>query len=131
MKWTSSVKRSLSRGRIGSNGVDQSSDSTATVGSAGVVAELLIYDVGESKLAVQVKKEAVLGPRQKLFSVEQKVLIRADEAFTKVRRDTAKVAFRHRNIRVTTEQLRAPKDTLDTAQVTRKDAALHADRPEG
>ena len=73
LQWSSSVKRSLSSGRIGSNGVYQSSDSTSTVASAGLVAELLIYDFGASKLAVQVKKEAVLGTRQKLLSVEQKV----------------------------------------------------------
>lgn len=124
LQWSSSVKRSLSSGRIGSNGVYQSSDSTSTVASAGLVAELLIYDFGASKLAVQVKKEAVLGTRQKLLSVEQKVLIRAVEAFTNVRRDTEKVALRRSNLSLITEELRAAKDRFDVGEVTRTDVAL-------
>ena len=124
LSWSSSVKRSFSSGRTGSGGVYKTADSTSTTAAAGITAELLLYDFGASELAVQVKKEAVLGTRQKLLSIEQKVLIRAVEAFTNVRRDTDKVALRRSNLSLITEELRAAKDRFEVGEVTRTDEAL-------
>ena len=124
LQWSSTVSRSLSSGQAGANGTYRSADSTSTVASAGLTAELLLYDFGVSELAVQVQKEAVLGTRQKLLSVEQTVLIRAVEAFTNMRRDTEKVALRRSNLSLITEELRAAKDRFEVGEVTRTDVAL-------
>jgi outer membrane protein len=75
-------------------------------------------------MAVQSNKEAVLATRQKLLSVEQKVLVTAVEAFMTVRRDTEKVTLRRSNLDLLTEELRAVKERFEVGLVTRTDVAL-------
>jgi outer membrane protein len=89
LSWSSSMTKNLDKSqiRLGDHNV-----------AARLDAELLVYDFGASKMAVQSNKEAVLATRQKLLSVEQKVLVTAVEAFMTVRRDTEKVALRRSNL---------------------------------
>ncbi|MDG2404453.1 MAG: TolC family protein, partial [Paracoccaceae bacterium] len=121
LSWSSSMTRSFGRTRSALGIRTSSASSTAAVGLS---AELLVYDFGASKMAVQSSREAVLATRQKLLSVEQKVLLRALEAFMTVRRDTEKVALRRSNLELITEELRAVKDRFEVGLVTSTDVAL-------
>jgi outer membrane protein len=115
LSWSSSMTKNLDKSqiRLGDHNV-----------AARLDAELLVYDFGASKMAVQSNKEAVLATRQKLLSVEQKVLVTAVEAFMTVRRDTEKVALRRSNLDLLTEELRAVKERFEVGLVTRTDVAL-------
>ncbi len=92
--------------------------------SIGLSAELLLYDGGSSKLAVDVAKETVLATRQTLVSVEQQVLLSAVQAYMDVRKQSETVALRRNNLRVIEQELRASQDRFDVGEVTKTDVAL-------
>lgn len=92
--------------------------------SIGLSAELLLYDGGASKFAVDVAKETVLATRQTLVAVEQQVLLSAVQAYMDVRKQTETVALRRNNLRVIEQELRASQDRFDVGEVTKTDVAL-------
>jgi outer membrane protein len=92
--------------------------------SASLIAELTVFDNGQSKLAIETTKEAVLGTRQQLVSVEQQVLLSAVEAYLEVRRAIENVALRENNVRLITQELRAAQERFEVGEVTRTDTAL-------
>ncbi|SEW25997.1 outer membrane protein [Cognatiyoonia koreensis] len=92
--------------------------------SAQISAELVLYDGGGNKLAIEAQKETVLATRQSLRNVEQQVLLRAVQAYMNVRRDTEFVALRENNVRLITQEFRAAQDRFDVGEVTRTDVAL-------
>ncbi len=92
--------------------------------SASLIAELTVFDNGQSKLAIETAKEAVLGTRQQLVSVEQQVLLSAVEAYLEVRRAIENVALRENNVRLIAQELRAAQERFEVGEVTRTDTSL-------
>jgi len=91
--------------------------------SLGLSAQLLLYDGGVTRLAIDAQKENVLATRQSLLSVEQDVLFRVVEAYVDLQRAAEFVQLRNNNVRLITEQLRAAQDRFDVGEVTRTDVA--------
>lgn len=123
LNWSGSVQRSF--------GTTQSSSTLGrTVGSAtntasvSLSAELMLFDYGKSKYAIEAAKENVLATRSRLVSVEQNVLLRAINAFMSVRRESETVALRRNNLRVLTQELRAAEDRFELGEGTRTDVAF-------
>lgn len=108
---------------------DQRFSSSVTSGlessefEAGLVASLLLYDAGFSRLNVEALKETVLATRQGLVSIEQQVLLRAVSAFLNVRSLREFVDLRQNNLRLLTQELRAAEDRFEVGEVTRTDVA--------
>jgi outer membrane protein len=90
----------------------------------GVSADLLLFDNGNSKLAVEAAKESVLATRQALVSVEQSVLFNAVQAFMDVVSDDELVKLRQNNLRLLERELQAAQDRFEVGEVTRTDVAL-------
>lgn len=97
----------------------------------GLSFELLLFDNGVTKLAVDAAKETVLATRQALISAEQSVLFDAVSAFMFVVRDTEIVLLRQNNLRVLERELQASRDRFEVGEVTRTDVALSEARLEG
>ena len=95
-----------------------------TSSDIGLVASLLVYDFGRTRLAIDLQKETVLALREGLRSVEQQVLLRGVAAFLNVRRQIAFVQLRENNVRVIGEQLRAARDRFEVGEVTRTDVSI-------
>lgn len=99
-------------------------DTVSNTVSASLNAELTLFDNGQSKLSIGTAKEAVLGTRQQLISVEQQVLLSAVEAFLEVRRAIENVALRENNVRLIAQELRAAQERFEVGEVTRTDTSL-------
>ncbi|MGJ8604343.1 MAG: TolC family outer membrane protein [Marivita sp.] len=99
-------------------------DTVSNTVSASLNAELTLFDNGQSKLSIGTAKEAVLGTRQQLVSVEQQVLLSAVEAFLEVRRAIENVALRENNVRLIAQELRAAQERFEVGEVTRTDTSL-------
>lgn len=120
LNWSASVKRDFGRSHVGGTVTGSVSDDA----SVGLSAELTLFDYGRNKLAIDVAKETVLATRESLISIEQRVLLRAVNAFMEVRRATETVALRQSNVRLIIEELRAARDRFEVGEVTRTDVAL-------
>ncbi len=105
-----------------------SNERTAAIGLS---FELLLFDNGATKLAVDAAKETVLATRQALVSAEQVVLFDAVSAYMAVVRDTEIVLLRQNNLRVLERELQASRDRFEVGEVTRTDVALSEARLEG
>ncbi len=103
-------------------GGDDFSDRLST--TFALSADLLIFDFGATRLAVDSAKELVLATRQQLVDIEQQVLFRAVDAYMEVRRQANFVALRQNNVRLISQELRAAEDRFEVGEVTRTDVAL-------
>ncbi len=103
-------------------------ESSTTRLTAGVEATMTIFDNGFRQIGVAAAKELVLATRQSLVSFEQRVLLRAVNAFMDVILQTENVSLRQNNVRVLGEELRAAQDRFDVGEVTRTDVALAESR---
>lgn len=123
VSYTASLSRNFSRGvnREFATNLPENNSTTSTIG---IAAELLLFDGGQSKFAIEAAKENVLATRSRLLGVEQGVLLRAIEAFMNVRRAAETVALRQSNTRLITQELRAARDRFEVGEVTRTDVAL-------
>ena len=92
--------------------------------SVSLIAELMLYDAGAGRAAIDAAKESVLATRQTLISLEQDVLLRAVSAFMSVRSTREFVALRENNLRLLTQELRAARDRFEVGEITRTDVAL-------
>ena len=92
--------------------------------SARITADLVVFDGGANRLAIESQKEVVLGTRQALRAVEQDILLRAVQAYMKLRSDSEFVALRENNVRLITQEFRAAQDRFEVGEVTRTDVAL-------
>ncbi|NBC89031.1 MAG: TolC family outer membrane protein [Alphaproteobacteria bacterium] len=93
-----------------------------------LVAQLVILDGGQRNLQVDLAKETVLATREGLRNVEQSVLLRAADAFFRVRSAQAFVDLRENNLRLLREELQAARDRFEVGEVTRTDVALAESR---
>ncbi|MEV8466592.1 TolC family outer membrane protein [Fluviibacterium sp. DFM31] len=89
----------------------------------GLTSELVIYEGGRNKLAIEAAKEAVLAAREALLVQEQAVLFDAVEAYLEVIRAAETVDLRRNNVRVLQEEVRAARDRFEVGEVTRTDVA--------
>lgn len=122
LNFTGSLGRSFSRTSNHSTGL--LTDTGSTTATVGIALELLLYDGGQTRYAIEAAKENVLGTRARLLSLEQSVLLRAIEAFVNVRRTSETVALRQSNVRLITQELRAARDRFEVGEITRTDVAL-------
>ena len=90
----------------------------------GLSADILIYDSGATRYAIEAAKEAVLAAREALRGIEQEVLFRATAAYFNVRRAAAFVDLGESSVRVITQELRAARDRFEVGEVTRTDVAI-------
>jgi outer membrane protein len=104
-------------------GIPVNRDLGATNASAGLIAELLLYDGGATALSRDSAKEAVLATRQQLIGIEQGVLFRAASAYLTVTALRQFVALRENNLRLVEQELRAAQDRFEVGEVTRTDVA--------
>ena len=88
-----------------------------------LTAEILLYDGGSSKLAVESAKETVLATRYGLLSIEQNVFLRAVSAFFGVISAVEFVDIAQNSQSLLTEELRAAQDRFEVGEVTRTDVA--------
>ncbi len=116
ISWTAGINRSFSdtsnAGRAGTSPVD-----------LGLTASWLLYDGGQSQLAVRGARETVLATRESLRSVEQSILLRAVAAYMNVISAVETVDLRENNVRVLSEERRAAQDRFDVGEVTGTDVA--------
>lgn len=110
----------------GSSSITQShTSSTGSTLSATVAlsADLLLWDGGAAKIALESAKESVLAVRSQLVQQEQAVLLDAVTAYVQVLRDERVVSLRQSNLRLITQELRAARDRFEVGEVTRTDVA--------
>jgi outer membrane protein len=123
ISWSAEASRQFGTTRSGSTS-GAITDIVSNTMSANLSAQLTVFDNGQSKLAIESAKEAVLATRQQLISVEQQVLLSAVEAFMEVRRALETVALRQNNVRLITQELRAARERFEVGEVTRTDTSL-------
>ena len=123
LNWVSDITRDFgtSRGPTTAFQIVPTAQNTTTIGLS---AEILLFDFGQTRYAIEAAKESVLGARQSLVSIEQQILLRAVQAFFEVRRASETVALRQNNLRLITQELRAAEDRFEVGEVTRTDVAL-------
>lgn len=109
---------------VAQTGYQRNLFSEETSSSLGLSAELLLYDGGGSRLAIDAAKEAVLAAREALRAIEQEVLLRAVAAYMNVRRAEEFVALRENNERLITQELRAANDRFEVGEITRTDVSI-------
>ncbi|WP_394195997.1 TolC family outer membrane protein [Litoreibacter albidus] len=111
----------------GSASLTQTDNRTAAGASlAATVAlsvDMLLWDAGRTKLAVEAAKESVLAVRSQLVQQEQAVLLDAVNAYVQVLRDQRVLGLRQSNLRLITQELRAARDRFEVGEVTRTDVA--------
>jgi outer membrane protein len=89
-----------------------------------ITAELMLYDFGASRFAIDAQKQLVLATRQALVGVEHSVLLAAVTAFQDVRLAIETVALRESNVRVIERERQAAQDRFELGEVTRTDVAI-------
>lgn len=94
-----------------------------TVSSLDLIADLLVFDNGGTRLLVAAAREQVDAARFGLVDLEQTVLLNAVQAYINVWSDSQVVAVQESNVRVVTEQLRAARDRFEVGEDTRTDVA--------
>lgn len=99
------------------------SASTTRSTSLQIGAELMLYDWGRSRLAIDSAKEQVLATRQGLVAVEQEVLLNAALAFFDMRQATERVALQQNSVEVLTRERQAAQDRFDVGEITVTDVA--------
>jgi outer membrane protein len=123
ISWFGSVNYSYGRARSAST-VGGTFSSTTPDSQFGLTAEILLFDNGATKLAVEAQKETVLATRQGLISVEQSVLFSAVQSFMDVVADTEIVELRENNLTLLERELQAAQDRFEVGEVTRTDVSL-------
>jgi outer membrane protein len=88
-----------------------------------MTADLLIYDGGVSRLAVEAARESVLATRAALVEREQNVLLDAVTAYMDFRREVQALDISQNNVRVILRELEAARDRFEVGEITRTDVS--------
>lgn len=99
-------------------------DDFTDTASLDITAQLLLWDGGASRLAIDAAKEAVLSTRHGLVAVEQQVLLEAVSAYLAVRDAIAFVNLRESNVSLINRELEAAQERFEVGEVTRTDVAI-------
>lgn len=100
-----------------------SSTSSSLAATVGLSVDVLLWDGGRTKLAVESAKESVLAVRSQLVQQEQSILLETVNAYVQVLRDQRVLELRQSNLRLITQELRAARDRFEVGEVTRTDVA--------
>ena len=103
VSWSSSFSRDFGYSYSATTGAGTGFQDDSA--SFSIVAELLLYDFGASRLQVDAAKEAVLATREGLVVIEQQVLLRAVVAYVGVRSASETVSLRQNNLRLVQQEL--------------------------
>jgi outer membrane protein len=124
VEYSAELTRSVGNSRsAGFLGVSVNNDLEETAAFVGLVGQLLLFDGGETKMAREAAKEAVLATRQRLISAEQDVLLRAAVAYLNVIAFREFVALNQNSVRLLEQELQAARDRFEVGEVTRTDVA--------
>jgi outer membrane protein len=110
----------------GSSSITQShtsSTNSSLAATVGLSVDVLLWDGGRTKLAVESAKESVLAVRSQLVQQEQSILLETVNAYVQVLRDQRVLELRQSNLRLITQELRAARDRFEVGEVTRTDVA--------
>jgi outer membrane protein len=94
---------------------------TTRAASAALSAELLLWDGGNNKLALDVARKNVEIAREALVDTEQQVLLNAVIAYMDMRRDEQFLELAENNREVIARQVQATRDRLEVGEVRRTD----------
>ncbi|OIP84721.1 MAG: transporter [Rhodobacterales bacterium CG2_30_65_12] len=97
---------------------------SSTRASAALSASFTIFNFGRSALSIDLARENVLMARETLVGVEQKVLLRAVQAFLNVRSAHETAMLQANNVRLITQELRAARDRFEVGEITQTDVSL-------
>jgi outer membrane protein len=86
--------------------------------------EMTLFDFGQTRLGIEIAKEAVLATRQALVNIEQNVLLDTVQAYADVKSASEQVAINQNSVRVIGEELKAAQDRFEVGEVTRTDVSL-------
>ncbi len=92
--------------------------------TAGISAELTLFDNGRTRYAKDAAKETVLGLRAALLNLEQQVLLNTVRAYMEMIRAAQAVSLGQANVRLITQELRAARDRFEVGEVTRTDVSI-------
>ena len=98
--------------------------SGSLAGTLQLTSELLLYDGGEGKIAVQAAKEGVYATRQSLVENEQKILLDAVSAYLGMLRATEFLALEEDNLNVASTELDAARDRFELGGISRSEVSL-------
>jgi len=125
LRWTGDFTQQFGTVRTDANDfapVTRSIDGLSV--TASLIAEILVYDFGSGRFAVEGTKETVLATRETLVSIEQQVLLRAVVAYFGVLRAEENLRLSQNNVRLLSQELQAAEDRFEVGEVTRTDVAL-------
>jgi outer membrane protein len=122
LRWSATLTQNFGKVR---NAATVTSVSNDTLSAAiNLIGELVLYDFGARSFRTEAAKETVLATREALLDIEQRVLLRAVQAYVGVIEASEFVALRQNNVRLLTQERRAAQDRFDVGEVTRTDVAL-------
>lgn len=97
---------------------------SSTRASAALSANLVLFNFGRSQLSIDLARENVMMARETLVGVEQRVLLRAVQAFLNVRSAHETAMLQANNVRLITQELRAARDRFEVGEITQTDVSL-------
>ena len=93
-------------------------------GTLQLTSELLLYDGGDNKIAVEAAKEGVYAARQSLVETEQNVLLDAVTAYHGILRATELLALEEDKLNVASTELDAARDRFELGGISRSEVSL-------
>ena len=99
-------------------------DSRTLALSVTLSVDLVLFDFGRTKAAIELARQSVLATRQALVGVEQQVLLSAVQAYVDVQLQQELVALRQSNVRLIQQELKAAQDRFDVGEITKTDVAI-------
>ena len=100
------------------------STTSSLLGNLQLAAELLVYDGGDSKLAIAAETEGVMAMRQSLIEAEQQVLLAAADAYHGVLEQRELLALSENGLRLMETQLEAARQKFEFGEITRTDVSF-------
>ncbi|MCA8867258.1 MAG: TolC family outer membrane protein [Rhodobacteraceae bacterium] len=98
-------------------------DSTTRAATLALSAQMVLWDGGTTKLAIEAARMNVVIGRESLVDVEQSILLNAATAFMNMRRDTQSLQLAENSGRVILRQVQAAKDRFEVGEVRRTDVS--------
>ena len=94
------------------------------VTTAGIAAELLLFDNGGTRHAKEAARENVLSLRSALVDLEQDLLFDTVEVYMEVIRARQAVSLAESNVELIAQELQAATDRFEVGEVTRTDVSI-------
>lgn len=91
--------------------------------AAGLNAQLLLFDSGQTRAAIESARFSIASGRASLVGVEQEVLFNAVSAYTEVLQALEFLRLAQNDVRVLDEQVEATRNRFEVGEVTRTDVS--------